>query len=70
VEHRSLIDLRYLNRIIGSLTLTPEHREHLVEIRGFNPSIENDTNVVPAPRSEVAFTNREKLVEGDVKIHW
>ena len=39
-----------------------------MQIRGNNPLFEDDTDVVPVPRSEAAFANCEKLIERDVEI--
>jgi hypothetical protein len=32
------------------------------------PSFENDTNIVPVPPEEAAFSNGEKVVERDVEV--
>jgi hypothetical protein len=33
------------------------------------PSFENDTNIVPMPPDEAAFSNCEKVVERDVEMY-
>jgi hypothetical protein len=33
------------------------------------PSFENDTNIVPVPPEEAAFSNCEKVVERDVEVY-
>ena len=33
------------------------------------PSFENDTDIVPMPPEEAAFSNCEKVVERDVKVY-
>jgi hypothetical protein len=42
------------------------NRDTLADI---NPSFENDTNIVPMPPDEVAFSNCEKAVERDVEVY-
>jgi hypothetical protein len=42
------------------------NRDKLADI---NPSFENDTNIVPIPPRESAFSNCEKVVERDVEVY-
>jgi hypothetical protein len=41
-------------------------RDTLADI---NPSFENDTNIVPIPPEQSAFSNCEKVVERDVEVY-
>ena len=42
------------------------NRDTLADIK---PSFENDTNIVPMPPEEAAFSNCEKVVERDVEVY-
>jgi hypothetical protein len=42
------------------------NRDTLADIK---PSFENDTDVVPMPPEEAAFSNCEKVVERDVEVY-
>jgi hypothetical protein len=35
---------------------------------GINPSLENDTDVIPVSPSEAASANRQKVIEGYVEL--
>jgi hypothetical protein len=51
---------------IASVTAFLVSRDTLADIK---PSFENDTNIVPTPPEQSAFSNCEKVVERDVEMY-